>query len=120
MPPSKATLPPSSTTTRLQIRSMAEGSCETSTTVVPAAIRSEIRAMHLRWNDSSPTARISSMSITSASRWATIANPSRSCIPDEYALTGTSMNSPSSEKSMIACARCSISSRPKPCSAPLR
>ena len=65
------------------MRSIAEGSCETSTSVAPAAIRSAIRAMHLRWNDSSPTASTSSMSITSASRWATIEKPSRSCMPEQ-------------------------------------
>ena len=45
-------------------------------------------------NASSPTARTSSMSSTSGSTWIATAKPRRMYIPDEYVLTGASMNVP--------------------------
>ena len=99
---------------------MSAGSCETRTSVAPASICSAIRASHLRWKASSPTASTSSMSSTSASRCAAIEKPRRRNIPDEYVATGASMKSPSSENATIASRRSSICSLTSPCSAPLR
>ena len=79
-----------------------------------------MRASHLRWKASSPTASTSSMSSTSASRCAAIEKPRRRNMPDEYVATGASMKSPSSENAMIASRRSSICSLTRPCSAPLR
>ena len=118
--PSKIFSPPSSTISRSHVRSMSAESCETSTSVAPAAICSAMRASHLRWNASSPTASTSSISSTSASRCAAIEKPRRRNMPDEYVATGASMKSPSSENSMIASIRASICSLTRPCSAPLR
>ena len=76
--------------------------------------------MQRRWNSSSPTVRISSISSTSGSRFTAIENPRRTYIPLEYRRTGMSMNSPMPLKSTMRSYASRISRRESPMIAPFR
>ena len=66
-------------------------------------------AKHLSWKCWSPTANISSISNISASTLIATEKAKRIYIPDEYVLTGLSINEPNSENSIISSILFSIS-----------
>ena len=81
--PIETTSPFSISTARWQNRSTAAMSWVTSTIVLPSSRRLKKTSKHFCWKAASPTARISSISSTSASTWIITANASRTFIPDE-------------------------------------
>jgi hypothetical protein len=75
--------PSSSQSARLQSVCTWYMLCETNSSEPPSPRKRSIQRMHLRWNDSSPTASTSSVISTSGRNAVATAKPSRTAIPEE-------------------------------------
>ena len=75
--------------------------CDTITIVLSLFLSSFNFSKHLSWKCWSPTASISSINKISASTFIATLNARRIYIPEEYVLTGVSINSWSSENSIF-------------------
>ena len=92
-----------------QISSICPRACDTIIIVVPLALISLNLLKHFAWKFASPTARISSIRRISALTLMATENASLIYIPDEYVLTGLSINCCNSENSIISSSLSSIS-----------
>ena len=118
--PVKAIRPRSISMDRSHSRAIDVRSCEMNSIVVPSRRSSAMRSWHCSWNAASPTASTSSTSRMSASRCAATAKPSRMYMPDEYHLTGMSMNGPTPANATMRSSFDAISRRFMPRRDPLR
>ena len=101
--PIKSIIPFLSITPRVQRLRTAAMLWLTNRTVRPSPLLTScILPMAFFWNSASPTARTSSTTRISGSRWAAMAKPRRTIIPEEYRLTGVSTYFATPAKSTIS------------------